>query len=262
MKYIWKAIFLTAILAFSGKSWGEESKIYQIFVGNHQFIHLMVSYDTLDLNVSYMNNTRDHLQYHRSERNFIWEKDGQTRIVATQDQNNQEYINLALRLRDFVAMLTSPYPFGDTDTTLSLHPELNKVIHELDQITSLGDRELANCILFPATGRLKPLTISAGVHGSLGDYQDNISRVWVRQGYELVLLEGPEFEAKVERSVIAKGNGQSTGKGLAVLESQPMPIRLTDSETISTGGGAHFALSRTSFERRVGSILCRPDLQY
>jgi hypothetical protein len=266
MKHILKWIFLIAILAIPVKSWGEESMNYQIFVGNHQFIHLMVSPQILDLNVSYMNNTRDHLQYRRTERNFIWEKDGQISIVAMQSEINQEYISLALRLRDFVAMLTSPYPFGDSVTALSLHPELNKIILELDQITSLGDRELANCILFPATGKLKPLTISAGVRGSLGDYQDNISRVWVRQGYELVLLEGPEFETKVERSVIAKGNGQSTGKGLAVLESQPIPARFTeygsDSDPVNTGGGAHFALSRTSFERRVGSLLCRPDLHY
>lgn len=259
MTYQWKIFFLTLFLGLSHQSWGAETKGYQTFVGNHQYVELKVSKDTLNLDVSYMNNTSDHLQYRRIDKSFLVNQGSHTQVV-THEAAREDYVRLALRLRDFVAMLTSPYPFGEGNTS-SLHPELNDIIGELDQITSLGDQALANCILYPANGILNPFVVSAGIHGSLGAYQDNVSRIWVRKGYELVLLDSPEFHAQVDQSVIAKGNGQSTGKGLSVLESQSLPSNLLDTDPASTKVGAHFALSRTAFENRVGSILCRPDIQ-
>lgn len=237
------------------------TKYYDALVGNHEYIALQVHDTSLALVVSHMNGRNIAFQLDFNTHNIVTEETIQdietTRIIVT--PSDSEYIDAVLKMRDFIAYVASPTSLENScPAPKILRPELNETIEKLNALTLLKQQELANCVLFPEADEKAPWFLSAGVHGLLGKFEDNVSRIWVRQGYELVLMSNKEFVEAESVVITAKGDGVSTGPGLPVLESMPLqPIGTTERSSFL---GAHYTLAQSELYHHLGSVVCRPDL--
>jgi hypothetical protein len=222
----------------------QASKSYEVMVGNHDYLHLTVNDNEATFRASYMNNTQERIQLLRKSKILVLQGSSGSRQVP---QNSPEFAHFALKLRDFVSMFSASLQFRkDEVVEEGVHPELNILIDQIGQMTHLQPSALANCILYPTHSKENPWLVAGGAHGLLGRYQNNISRVWVRTGYELVLLAHSMFK-DLSLHIIAKGDGNSTGQGLAILETL-------------APAGTHFGLAQSEMDKQVGSFLCRPDI--
>jgi len=243
---------------------------YEAIVGNHEFVSLEIndlSEETpaIHLQMIHMNGRLDSYSLDFETKNILVQTgDASITQVTPEDKN---YNNLVLKVRDLVAYLASPTSLDMSYPSPHkvLRPELNSLIEKINNLSSLGKEELANCVLFSESQERSPWFLSAGVHGSLGQFQDNVARVWVRLGYELVLMSHKGFAEEESVVITAKGDGLSTGSGLPVLESMP-PHSFSGLTTDDAREknfemlGAHYSLAQTDLYRHVGSVVCRPDL--
>lgn len=254
-------LLLTSFAFFPCLSFAEKST-YGALVGNHEYVTLEVDDRTIDISMLYMNGRVDSYSIDtRSKIVRLRHEDGSATSIA---QTESGYIPVVLKMRDLVAHIASPTSLDASYPAAKiLRPELNALIEKLNSFTALDQDELANCVLFADLEEKNPWYLSAGVHGFLGKFEDNISRVWVRLGYELVLMGSKGFVEGEPVVITAKGDGLSTGEGLPVLESMPQSTggsRDGDTGRILSFMGAHYTLAQTDLYHHVGSAVCRPDL--
>jgi hypothetical protein len=255
------SLLFLAVLAFYPSVSLAEKMSYGALIGNHEFVTLEIDDHQVDVGMLYMNGRVDKYSIDlKSKMVRVSREDGSQTTIATTDSG---YVPAVLKMRDLVAHIASPTSLDATyPATKVLRPELNALIEKLNTFTALDQDELANCVLFADADERNPWLLSAGVHGFLGKFEDNISRVWVRLGYELVLMSGKGFIEDEPVVITAKGDGLTTGAGLPVLESMPLPSGRSGDDTSRslTYVGAHYTLAQTDLYHHVGSVVCRPDL--
>lgn len=231
-----------------------EARTYVAFIGNHSSINLVVDDEGVRV--------REHWD-NGSETSYAALLSGTSLKVEPLGGQSRDDVPGSLafrqdmrRVRDLVSFVAGPAAYDNLYSgTDYLHPELNGLIVTLSTMAGDTGDDLTNCLLWTPELPNAPWRLSGGLVGDLGPLRGKIAQVWVRRGYELLLVSNEQFITSDVLLLLVRGDGTASDDNV-----KPASADLVKTPLLSGAVGKTYLLTATPLDGRAAAAICRPTL--
>ncbi|MFW7380864.1 MAG: hypothetical protein ACOH5I_18760 [Oligoflexus sp.] len=239
---------------------GDYPKKFNALIGNHDFITVIyddASHENFQVQYFPMNGNNESYKLSLASQIFAVELPAGALGFSTSESDDEEMRKYLKRMRDLISYAAGPERYEwQVFGRHILSPELNDAIIFIDQVLADRPEDNSNCQVYATSLTQEPWSMSGGVFGDLGNFDEIIDFVWVRAGYELVLVSGRNLPASEVEVVRARGNQNVDTKELASVDTA-----LLEKSIAHVNDGRAYTLSGSLLDGSVRSLICRPYLR-